>query len=64
MQLGRLTTTIDYTVSSTSFEFTGMTTGSYFGGWNTTAATINERGVVISGTSNAGADGDSWQNDF
>jgi TonB-dependent receptor len=64
MQLGRLTTTIDYTVSSTSFEFTGITTGSYFGGWNTTAATINERGVVISGTSNAGADGDSWQNDF
>ena len=64
MELGRLTTTVDYTVSSTSFEFTGMTTGSYFGGWNTTSATINDRGVVISGVSEAPGNGDSWQNDF
>ena len=31
-----LVMTLDYTVSSTSFDFTGITTGSYFAGWNTT----------------------------
>ena len=61
---GNLVTTIDYTVSSTSFDFTGITVGSYFAGWNTTVASINERGAVISGTSLATPDGDSWQNDF
>ncbi len=64
LELGRLTTTIDYTVSSTNFEFTGMTTGSYFGGWNTTSVNINDRGVAISGVSEAPGNGDSWQNDF
>ena len=61
---GNLVTTLDYTVSSTSFDFTGITVGSYFAGWNTTVASINERGAVISGTSLATPDGDSWQNDF
>ena len=56
--------TLDYTISSTSFDFTGITTGSYFAGWNTTEMTINERGAVMSATSEALPDGESWQNDF
>ena len=63
-EFGRMVTTLDYTVSSTSFDFTGITTGSYFAGWNTTQMTINERGAVIQGTSEAPGNGDSWQNDF
>ena len=63
-ETGRLVTTVDYTVSSTSFDFTGITVGSYFAGWNTTVASINENGAVISGTSLATPNGDSWQNDF
>jgi len=63
-EFGKLVTTFDYTVSSTSFDFTGITTGSYFAGWNTTQMTINERGAVIQGTSEAPGNGDSWQNDF
>ena len=59
-----LVMTIDYTASSTSFDFTGITTGSYFAGWNTTQMTINEKGAVISGTAEAPGDGDSFQNDF
>ena len=59
-----LVMTLDYTVSSTSFDFTGITTGSYFAGWNTTQMTINERGAVMSATSEAPGDGDSFQNDF
>ena len=63
-ETGRLVTTLDYTVSSTSFDFTGITVGSYFAGWNTTVASINDNGAVISGTSLAVPNGDSWQNDF
>ena len=63
-EFGRMVTTLDYTVSSTSFDFTGITTGSYFAGWNTTQMTINENGAVIQGTSEAPGNGDSWQNDF
>ena len=61
---GRLVMTLDYTISSTSFDFTGITTGSYFAGWNTTEMTINENGAVMSATSEAFPDGESWQNDF
>ena len=63
-ETGRLVTTLDYTISSTSFDFTGITVGSYFAGWNTTVASINDNGAVISGTSLAVPNGDSWQNDF
>ncbi len=63
-ETGRLVSTLDYTVSSTSFDFTGITVGSYFAGWNTTVASINDNGAVISGTSLAVPNGDSWQNDF
>jgi TonB-dependent receptor len=63
-EFGRMVTTIDYTTSSTNFDFTGMTTGSYFAGWATTQMTVNENGAVIQGTAEAAGNGDSWQNDF
>ena len=61
---GKVVMTLDYTASSTSFEFTGLTAGSYFGGWSATEMTVNERGAVMSATQNALPDGDSLTNNF
>ena len=61
---GKAVLTLDYTSSSTSFDFTGITAGSYFAGWNTTEMTINEKGAVMSATSLAPGNGERFANNF
>lgn len=41
-----LVATLDYTYSNVDFSSTGQMFGSWLGGWNTIAGTINERGVA------------------
>jgi len=44
------TATLDYTYSNLDFQTEGNTFGVYLGGWNVSAATANENGVIVDST--------------
>ena len=48
-EIGRFTTTLDYTMSSLQFNSYGVQTGSGFAGWDATRASIDENGAVLTG---------------
>ena len=48
-EIGRFTTTFDYTSSSLEFNSYGFQTGSGFAGWDATRASIDSNGAVLSG---------------
>ena len=64
-ELGRVTATLDYTVSSVFSEQFGVQAGSWLSGWDTTALTINPNGAVTAGEVNGTYfDGGVFNNNF
>ena len=59
---GIVRATVDYTYSATTMSSEGREAGSYFAGYNADFITINERGVVVSGSEGANLPiGDSFK---
>ena len=48
-EMGKVTATLDYTVSSLDFNSYGFQTGSGFAGWDSTRGTIDQYGALVSG---------------